>query len=79
MLVEEAGGRCVACGYDRCIAALHFHHVDRSQKRFALSNRGITRSLANARREAKKCIVLCGNCHAEVEAGIRTVVVGPSS
>src|SRR5687767_11741733 len=27
LLAEEAGGRCRLCGYDRCIAALHFHHL----------------------------------------------------
>src|SRR5437762_2381392 len=27
ILVEEAGGACRLCGYDRCVAALQFHHV----------------------------------------------------
>src|SRR5688500_5712386 len=27
-LVAEAGGRCVCCGYDRHIGALHFHHMN---------------------------------------------------
>ena len=71
LLVEEAGGACAACRYDRCIAALHFHHVDPTEKTFTLSHRGVTRSLARARHEAAKCILLCGNCHAEVEAGLR--------
>jgi DNA-binding CsgD family transcriptional regulator len=69
-LVEEAGGRCVICGYDRCIAALHFHHADPGAKSFALSKSGVTRSLAAARAEAGKCVLLCSNCHAEVEAGV---------
>jgi DNA-binding transcriptional ArsR family regulator len=38
-LVEEAGGSCVICGYDRCVAALHFHHLDPTAKSFALSQR----------------------------------------
>jgi hypothetical protein len=42
-----------------------------------LSHRGVTRSLERARHEAKKCILLCGNCHAEVEAGLRTVPSKP--
>jgi transposase-like protein len=70
ILVEEAGGRCAVCGYDRCVAALHFHHVDRASKSFHLSQQGVTRSLARARAEAEKCVLLCSNCHAEVEAGI---------
>src|SRR4051794_10784632 len=28
-LVAGAGGCCTLCGYNRCIAALQFHHVDR--------------------------------------------------
>jgi transposase-like protein len=29
-LIEEAGGRCVLCGYDRFPVALQFHHIDPS-------------------------------------------------
>jgi hypothetical protein len=68
-LVAEAGGACAICGYSRCLGALEFHHLDRSTKRFALAGRGITRSFAEARSEAQKCILLCANCHAEVEMG----------
>jgi hypothetical protein len=69
VLVEEAGGACVLCGYDRSLAGLHFHHVDPAAKSFALSRHGVTRSLLAAREEARKCVLLCSNCHAEVEAG----------
>ena len=67
-LVDEAGGRCSVCGYNRCVAALEFHHLDPSQKAFALSRQGVTRAIAEARTEASKCVLLCANCHAEVEA-----------
>jgi transposase len=73
ILVDEAGGRCVLCGYDRCIAAMHFHHVDPSEKAFHLSEQGVTRSLGIAREEAAKCVLLCSNCHAEVETGQATL------
>ena len=69
LLVAEAGGACVLCGYRRCVAALHFHHIDATDKRFSLGHAGITRSLAEARAEAAKCALLCANCHAEVESG----------
>jgi transposase len=69
ILVGEAGGACVLCGYDRGLSGLHFHHVDPKEKAFALSRQGVTRSLAAARAEAAKCVLLCSNCHAEVEAG----------
>jgi hypothetical protein len=71
-LVAEAGGACVLCGYSRYLGALEFHHLDPSAKRFAIAGRGFTRSFADARDEAKKCVLLCGNCHAEVEAGMAT-------
>jgi transposase-like protein len=71
ILVNEAGGRCALCGYDQCIAALHFHHLDPGEKSFTLSSTGVTRSLEKARHEASKCVLLCSNCHAEVEAGVR--------
>ena len=69
-LVAEAGGGCVACGYDRCLAALHFHHLDPSQKRFSLSLKGVARAADELRQEAQKCVVVCANCHAEIEAGV---------
>ncbi len=72
-LIEEAGGACLCCGYNRCVAALQFHHVEPGDKSFELSRRGVTRSLERARAEAKKCVLLCANCHAEVEAGVRTL------
>jgi transposase len=76
VLVDEAGGGCALCGYSRCLAALEFHHVDRADKRFSLSQRGVSRSIARAREEARKCVLLCGNCHAEVESGAASLA-GP--
>ena len=73
VLVEEAGGRCTICGYDRCPDALEFHHLDRASKAFALSAAGVTRALSKARLEAQKCVLLCANCHAEVEGGVTEV------
>src|SRR3954451_23354278 len=61
-LVAEAGGRCVLCGYDRCRAALQFHHVDPASKAFHLSHEGATRSIEAARAEAGKCVLLCATC-----------------
>jgi hypothetical protein len=69
ILVEEAGGRCWLCGFSRCAAALQFHHLDPAEKAFSLSRRGVTRGIDEVRAEAQKCILLCANCHAEVESG----------
>jgi hypothetical protein len=71
-LVAEAGGACANCGYDRHPRALEFHHLDPDSKAFTIGG-GNSWSLARARAEAAKCVLLCGNCHAEVEAGVLTL------
>jgi transposase/DNA-directed RNA polymerase subunit RPC12/RpoP len=73
ILVEEAGGRCTACGFDAYVGALQFHHRDPATKAFEVSRQGITRSLEKLRLEAQKCVLLCANCHAMVEAGLLVV------
>lgn len=72
-LVEEAGGACVLCGYGRWAGALQFHHVDPTRKEFHIAQRGYSRSLARSRAEAEKCVLLCANCHSEVEGGFATL------
>ena len=69
ILVDEAGGACSVCGYDRCVINLGFHHVDPSRKAFAISTSS-GKSLAAYREEAKKCVLVCANCHGEIEAGL---------
>jgi hypothetical protein len=69
MLVHEAGGRCAICGYDRCHLNLHFHHVDPTTKSFEM-HMGTGKSLAAYREEAMKCVLVCANCHGEIEAGL---------
>jgi cytochrome c553 len=69
ILIGESGGRCALCGYDRCVINMHFHHVDPATKELAMTAQ-IGRSLDAFREEAKKCVLLCANCHGEVEAGL---------
>ena len=79
ILVAEAGGRCCLCGYDRYVGALQFHHIDPDSKGFGLAERGFARAIAKSRVEVAKCALLCANCHAEVEAGIRDLSLELSS
>lgn len=65
ILIAEFGGKCCKCGYDKCQAALHFHHKDESTKLFNV-NSSTNKSLTRLREEAKKCILVCANCHAEI-------------
>jgi hypothetical protein len=69
ILVDEAGGGCAVCGYARCHGNLHFHHVDPSEKAFEIQM-GRGKSLAAYREEARKCVLVCANCHGEIEAGL---------
>jgi cytochrome c553 len=69
VLVHEAGGCCAVCGYDTTIINLGFHHVDPATKSFSMSMAN-GRSLATFREEAKKCVLVCANCHGEIEAGV---------
>ena len=66
-LVSRFGGGCVLCGYSKCLAALEFHHKDPSQKKFRLSGNSVMRSKFEILvEEAKKCVLLCANCHREI-------------
>ena len=65
-LVYIMGGQCVLCGYNKCIAALEFHHIDKNQKERQLSN-GNCRSWEEDVEEVKKCALVCSNCHREIE------------
>ena len=74
-LVAESGGSCLICGYDRHPAALEFHHINPTDKSFEVSRYGVTYSIEAAREEARKCVLLCSNCHAEVESGLTKLPV----
>ena len=69
ILVAEAGGKCCICGYDGHPAALEFHHLDPAQKRLNVSASGVGLALSTLRAEARKCVLVCSNCHAELENG----------
>lgn len=73
MAVEYKGGGCKVCGYDKCVDALHFHHLDPALKDFAISKDAQTRSWELIKSELDKCVCLCANCHSEVHAGITEI------
>lgn len=69
-LVDGFGGCCNKCGYSTCHHSLDLHHLDPSKKSFSFG-----KIMANPKKwnilveEAKKCILLCKNCHSEFHAG----------
>jgi hypothetical protein len=48
---------------------LHFHHVDPTTKSFTMSVAS-GKGLGKLREEAKKCVLVCANCHGEIESGV---------
>lgn len=66
------GGKCTECGYNKCLEALDFHHLDPEKKEFEV-NSALTISKARMVEEAKKCILLCANCHRELHARERCI------
>lgn len=73
LLVEHKGGKCEICGYDKCISALEFHHLNPDEKDFGIGAKGYTRSVEKNKEEVNKCILVCANCHREIHAGITKI------
>ncbi|MCX6715566.1 MAG: HNH endonuclease signature motif containing protein [Candidatus Taylorbacteria bacterium] len=71
MAIEYKGGKCQSCGYNKYVGALELHHIDPSKKNFALGDKGYTRSWSSVKEELDNCILLCANCHREVESGMQ--------
>ena len=66
-LMEEKGMKCEICGYDKNISALEFHHINPNNKSFPLDARRLSNySIEKLEEEAKKCMLLCSNCHREI-------------
>jgi len=65
--VEYKGGKCERCEYDRCIAALEFHHRDPEQKefKFGRAHGPMDQLTPEIIAELDKCDLLCANCHRE--------------
>ena len=63
-LVEYKGGKCEKCGYNKCINALEFHHLNANEKDFTIA--GKSWSFEKLKKESDKCILVCSNCHKEI-------------
>ena len=66
--IEYKGSKCQRCGYDRCVNALDFHHVNPEEKEFQISKD--IHSWERMKSELDKCVLLCSNCHRELHGGI---------
>jgi len=70
MAIEYKGGKCQLCGYMKYQGALDLHHLNAAEKDFGIADKGYTRSWEKVKTELDKCILVCANCHREVEAGV---------
>lgn len=72
-LVVMMGGVCKICGFSGNLAAYDFHHPNENYKLLDIS-RGLrfdnSRFESEVVEEAKKCILLCANCHRTLHAEI---------
>ncbi|OGI71518.1 hypothetical protein A3B84_02710 [Candidatus Nomurabacteria bacterium RIFCSPHIGHO2_02_FULL_35_13] len=59
--IEFLGKKCKECGWHGNQAALQFHHL--KGKDFTIGNVA-NKSWDSIKKEVKKCILLCVNCHA---------------
>jgi len=62
--IAYKGGQCQRCGYDKCLAALDFHHRDPGAKDISLGSKVLR--WETVWQELDKCDLLCANCHREV-------------
>lgn len=71
-LVFASGGKCSICNYSRCESGLEFHHMNPSEKDFAISawNSLNTGSITD---EVTKCILVCCRCHREIHANVISI------
>lgn len=76
-MVDYKGGKCERCGYNKCIAALEFHHKDPTQKDFDISS-GPSFKMKKMKNELDKCNLLCSNCHKEFHFSQEDFLVGNS-
>lgn len=69
-LISLFGGKCCICGFNAFQEALEFHHIDPQTKSFGLTDsNSVTKALEKQLQEARKCVLLCANCHRGVHAG----------
>ena len=63
------GEKCQCCGYDKCITALEFHHLNPKEKDFSFGT-NTNRNWYDTQKELQKCILVCANCHREIHQGL---------
>ena len=66
-IIQMLGNKCKICGYNKCKDAFDFHHV-KGIKGGHINVFLKDESRAKILKEAKKCLLLCANCHRELHS-----------
>lgn len=66
--IDYRGGKCMVCGYSRCVGALDLHHI--GNKKFNFSTDAYLHDWKTIKKELDKCVLLCSNCHRELHNGV---------
>jgi len=66
---------CSICGYNKCLDAIDFHHIELKGKVAREISRMVSRINSKAGvirviKEVKKCVIVCANCHREIHSNI---------
>ena len=68
--ISYLGGKCYRCAYKKSTHALTFHHKSRAEKDGDISSM-LDYSWLRLRRELDRCVLVCFNCHMELEEEFR--------
>ena len=66
--VQCLGGKCQRCRYNKYIGALEFHHFQKEGKEKEIHDLLDKPNWEKIRKELKKCILVCANCHREIHS-----------
>ena len=61
----KKGKSCEKCGYNKCIIALDYHHINPNSKLDTVARLSTHSNIETAIAETNKCVLLCANCHRE--------------
>jgi hypothetical protein len=70
--VNSFGNKCCVCKKSYPIVVYDFHHIDPNDKKFSIS-KGWVQNNGQLLEEIMKCVMVCSNCHRQINAGTKHV------
>ena len=64
--IAQRGSKCEICGYEKCIGALHFHHILNNKTVYPATLTKKAKLSPAEQEELDSCVLVCANCHAEL-------------